>query len=197
MNKIKIVSSEDKLKSLADIIQSELNVNILKDKGRARVNVEAKMIFCCILKGYGYGCSELSRFIGMNHASVLHYFKSLPNLLLVDRGLRFRYDYIKSEFACLDANTERQISYDPYQLNKVVDELKKELYALNKDNKLLHCKVLDKDIELDNAKSYAKDLKIREGRLENIFKLVEERTRVGTEDNILIKLNRFYNGVYG
>lgn len=92
MNKIKIVSSEDKLKSLADIIQSELNVNILEDKGRARVNVEAKMIFCCILKGYGYGCSELSRFIGMNHASVLHYFKSLPNLLLVDRGLRFRYD---------------------------------------------------------------------------------------------------------
>lgn len=79
----------------------------------------------------------------------------------------------------------------------MVDELKKELYALNKDNKLLHCKVLDKDIELDNAKSYAKDLKIRDGRLENIFKLVEERTRVGTEDNILIKLNRFYNGVYG
>tara|TARA_R110000796_G_scaffold901_4_gene3421 strand:- start:23740 stop:24330 length:591 start_codon:yes stop_codon:yes gene_type:complete len=196
MKKIKIVSSEEKFKSLTDIIQSELNVNILEDKSRLRVNVEARMIFCCILKDYGYGCSELSRVIGMDHTSVLHYFKSLPNLLLVDRELRFRYNYIKSEFACYDTDTEKHPSHDPYQLNQVVVELKKELYALNKDNKLLHCKVLDKDIELDNAKSYTKKLKIRDGRLENIFKLVEERTRIGTEDNILIKLNRFYNGAY-
>ena len=197
MNKIKIVSSEKKFKSLIDIIQSELNVNILEDKSRLRRNVEAKMIFCCILKDYGYGCSELSRGIGMNHTSVLHYFKSLPNLILVDKELRFRYNYIKSEFACCNTDTEKHPSYDPYQLNKEVVELKKKLYALNKDNKLLHCEMLDKDIALDKAKSYTKNLKIREGRLENIFKLVEERTRIGTEDNILIKLNRFYNGVYG
>ena len=153
MNKIKIVSSEKKFKSLIDIIQSELNVNILEDKSRLRRNV--------------------------------------------DKELRFRYNYIKSEFACCNTDTEKHPSYDPYQLNKEVVELKKKLYALNKDNKLLHCEMLDKDIALDKAKSYTKNLKIREGRLENIFKLVEERTRIGTEDNILIKLNRFYNGVYG
>ncbi len=33
-------------------------------------------------------------------------------------------------------------------------------------------------------------------RFKDLFKVIQERTRLGTEDVILHKLNQFYNGVY-
>jgi len=33
-------------------------------------------------------------------------------------------------------------------------------------------------------------------RLCSIFSLIEERTKIGSEDDVLRKLNTFYNGVY-
>ena len=39
-------------------------------------------------------------------------------------------------------------------------------------------------------------MKDRDSRYQDIYKLIEERTRAGTEEEVLNKLIRFYNGLY-
>jgi len=68
-------------------------------------------------------------------------------------------------------------------------ELKKELFSLRTQNKKLYSAKQFLTSELAEEKTKNK-------RLRNIFSLIEERTRVGSEDDILKKLNTFYNGVY-
>ena len=141
--------------------------------------VEAKMIFSTILNESGYGCSIIARYLEMNHATVLHYFKRFPWYIKTDVVLKNKYERVKSEF-----NKE----YDPvYYLSE--NELKKEVFSLRIKNKELSSQ-LDK-VEKDFAK-----MKDRKSRYENIYKLVEERTRTGTEEEVHNKLIRFYNGVY-
>ncbi len=115
----------------------------------------------------------------MNHATILHYFKTFPFYVKTDVALRNNYERIKSEF-----NKE----YDPvYYLSE--NELKNEVFSLKIKNK-------DLSSDLETCKSRLTELEKHKASFESIFKLIEERTRPGTEEHVLKKLNHFFNGVY-
>ena len=50
--------------------------------------------------------------------------------------------------------------------------------------------------ELETVQSKLSKAQERDNRFKKLFDLIEERTKVGTEENVLYKLNQFYNGVY-
>jgi len=164
---------------LKEIIKTILNVDVKKDRNRMQHTVNCKMIYANVLRECGYGCSVISKSIAMNHATILHYFKTFPFYIKTDVVLRNNYERIKSEF-----NKE----YDPvYYLSE--NELKNEVFSLKIKNK-------DLSSDLETCQSRLTELINKEGRLEDIFKMIDERTRPGTEDHVLKKLNHFFNGVY-
>ena len=170
---------EEEFSHLREIVKTLSGVEIKDNKNRMQHIVDSKMIYANILHEKGYGCSVIARYMGMNHATILHYFKKFPWYLKTDVPLKNKYERIKSEF-----NKE----YDPvYYLSE--NELKKEVFSLRIENELLSS-------ELEKLTSDLSVFHKREGRLQNIYKVIEERTRIGSEDKILNKLIRFYNGVY-
>tara|TARA_R110001592_G_scaffold355102_1_gene655384 strand:- start:1147 stop:1635 length:489 start_codon:yes stop_codon:yes gene_type:complete len=161
------------------VIDTLLGVNVKKTKQRLRHIVNAKMIYAEVLRDLGYGCSIIAKSLKMNHATILHYFKVFPGYIASDSLLRNNYERIKSEF---------DKEYDPiYYLSD--NELKKEIISLRIEKELLTS-------ELSNANSALFIIETKENRFKDIFDLIESRTRVGTDEEILSKLNRFYNGVY-
>jgi len=67
-------------------------------------------------------------------------------------------------------------------------ELTKEIFFLqNKINELYSEQKQLKDSIESSYKT--------KGRLQDIFKLIQERTRIGAEDGVLKKLTHFYNGL--
>ena len=163
---------------LKEIIKTILNVDVKKDRNRMQHTVNCKMIYANVLRECGYGCSVISKSILMNHATILHYFKTFPFYVKTDVALRNNYERIKSEF-----NKE----YDPvYYLSE--NELKKEVFSLRFENKELSS-------ELKEVKNRVKELTSIEERFSDIFKMVKERTKDGKEKEVLKKLNAIYNGI--
>lgn len=114
----------------------------------------------------------------MNHATILHYFRNLDGYIKTDVILRNNYERIKSEF-----NKE----YDPvYYLSE--NELKKEVFSLRIKNK-------DLSSELEEVKESLAQYRNKENRFKDIFKMVEDRTKEGKEQEVLKKLNHMYNGI--
>ena len=156
-----------------------MGVEVKKNRNRMQHIVDAKMIFATILHEKGYGCSAIAKYLEMNHATILHYFKRFPWYIKTDIPLKNNYERVKSEF-----NKE----YDPvYYLSE--NELKKEVFSLRIKNKELSS-------ELNMVKNAFSKMKDRDSRYQDIYKLIEERTRAGTEEEVLHKLIRFYNGLY-
>jgi len=164
---------------LQEIIKTLTGVDVQKDKSRIQHIVNAKMIYAIILRDAGYGCSVISRSMVMHHATILHYFKSFDGYVKSDVQFRNSYERIKSEF-----NRE----YDPiYYLSEV--ELKKELISLRIKNELVSS-------ELELCKKNLSEQGKRSKKFDDIFKCIEQRTRPGTEDRVLLKINQMYNGIY-
>ena len=164
---------------LKTLIKNSLGVQIAKDRGRERYRVNAKMIYAQILFEAGYGCSAISKSMNMHHATILYYFKNFKWYIKSDPQLSDNFGKCKSEF---------NKTYDPtYYLSEY--ELKKELISMKIEKELLSS-------ELETVQSKLSKAQERDNRFKKLFDLIEERTKVGTEENVLYKLNQFYNGVY-
>ena len=68
------------------------------------------------------------------------------------------------------------------------DELKKELIILRKENKSLSLHITNLEEELRSDVYNNK-------RLKDIYKIVEQRTNIGTEEEVKWAINRMYNGL--
>ena len=170
---------EEEFNHLREIIKTLLGVEVKNNKNRMQHIVDAKMIFANILHDKGYGCSVISRYLGMNHGTIIHYFKKFPWYLKTEVATKNNYERIKSEFLK---------EYDPiYYLSE--NELKKEVISLRIENKELSS-------DLESVSSKLQSLQKKENRLTDIYKLVEERTRPDYEEKVYNKMIRFYNGVY-
>lgn len=169
---------EEQFQHLKTIIKTLLGVDVQRDRTRVQHTVNAKIIYANVLREVGYGCSVIARSINMNHATILHYFRNLDGYIKTDVILRNNYERIKSEF-----NKE----YDPvYYLSE--NELKKEVFSLRIKNK-------DLSSELEEVKESLAQYRNKENRFKDIFKMVEDRTKEGKEQEVLKKLNHLYNGI--
>jgi hypothetical protein len=164
---------------LKTLIKNLFGVQIAKDRGRNHYLVNVKMIYAQILFEAGYGCSAISKSMNMHHATILYYFKNFKWYIKTDPQLHNNYSICKSEF---------NKTYDPtYYLSE--HELKKEVISMKIEKELLSS-------ELETVHSKLNKAEEREMRFKKLFDLIEERTKVGTEETVLYKLNQFYNGVY-
>jgi len=164
---------------LRDIIRIVLGVDVRKAKSRHRHVVNARMIYSYILHKLGFGYSSIGRAMVKHHATVMHYVKNFDNYLMSDPELRRSYIEIKNSF---DVD-----SIDQLYLSE--DELKKELILLRKENKSLSLKIIELEEKLISTDS-------REKRLGKIYKIVDERTKLGFEEESMWAINRLYNNLY-
>jgi len=175
-----LMRKEQEINFLREIIKTILGVEVKNNKSRLRHVVNAKMIYAYILhKHCGMGCSIIARSMNCNHATILHYFKTIPWYLKTDISLHRSYEKIKSEFI---------EEYNPvYYMSEI--ELKKELISLRIENK-------DLSSRLSKLTAKLESLEQESNKITKLVKIVKERTRPGTEEMIAHRMNQFYNGVY-
>lgn len=121
----------------------------------------------------------------MNHATILHYNRNIVFYLKTDSNLRYNYSLVESEYNSEFITTSEL----------TIEEIKNELISLRVENKSLHSTI--SNLEEENKKLQTeKDIFGRQERMTEIFEVVRQRTKIGSEDKLLKKLNIFYNGVY-
>jgi len=174
-----MISSLQEFESLREIIKINLGVDVAEDRSRKRNIIDAKKIYAYILSQKGYGCSRISDSIKMHHSNIIHYLKDIKYLVETDKEVGDNYKMCKSSF---------DGEYDPLQYMSDI-ELKKEIISLR-------VRIISLSSSLESAESEIKNLNDIDQNRHPLHKMVKERTRVGTEEDVLIKLNKFYNGVY-
>jgi len=172
------MKSHQEFQFLKKIIKDILGVCVETNRSRYREVVNAKMIYSALLSERNFGCSVIGKSIAMNHATILHYNKNFKFYLKGDANLRTNFEMCKAEWMLLDPAV---------YLTEI--ELKKEVISLRIENKNLSS-------TLDRLIYEADQITKSKNRLSQLFEMVKERTRVGTERDVLSKLNKFYNGVY-
>mgnify|MGYP003649012653 FL=1 len=155
--------------TLKSIIFTLLGVDIITSKRRFRHIVNAKMIYSYLLHKQGYGCSVISKSIDMNHATVLHYYRTMENYMKTDFELVRNYELCKK--ACYG-------KADPVDYLSTI-ELKKEVLVLRQENTVMLFKL--------NAE------KDKDERLKVLYDIIRERTKEGHEKEMAVKLTRLYN----
>jgi hypothetical protein len=154
---------------LRDLIKSLLKVDVKLSRTRKREVVNARMIYSYILRNCGWGYSAIGRSVVKDHATIMHYVRCFENYMKSDSELRNSYNLILSEFNSRDQSV----------VFLTEDELKKKLSL----------KIIDLNKELKSRVE-------KDDRLENIYKIITQRTIKGQEDKIESLINRMYNGVY-
>lgn len=166
------------MRALKKIVDYVFDVDIAS-KSRKREIVNARITFAAVLRNKGFTTTKIGGYIGKDHATVLHYTRNLDWYLKTDMDFKKKYEMVTKEF-----NVEHDPVYDMHDA-----ELKKEIFILRNENNSLR-------LENERLKNEHKETKTRYGRIKNLIKLVDERTRMGTEEEIERRLNYFYNGVY-
>lgn len=163
---------------LRDIIRVVLGVDVRNAKSRHRHVVNARMIYSYILYKKGWGYSSIGRAMLKHHATIIHYVKHFDHYLKSDPELKKSYIEIKNSFDSESAE----------QFNLSEDELKRELILVTKENKSLSLKIVELEEKLNSILD-------NKNRFEEIYKIIEERTKVGQEEEVMWAINRMYNGI--
>lgn len=163
---------EEEVYKLIEIIKVELNVDVLKNS-RTRPIPDARRILVKILMDRKWRCTELGKILNKNHATILHYNKNMDFHLKHDIELRRMYEKVMKHY--------KIENLEMYSMSN--SELRKEVFALKKQNKTLTSEIDKLQTELKQWKNY-KDifnfLKIRQGNI--------------TNQAIIKKLNKYLNG---
>jgi len=157
---------------LREIVNIHFKIDIMS-KCQKKDYVDARMIYSKILIEKGYGPSVIGNILDKNHASIINYRKKVDWYLKSDKTLMASYRRCKDSF---------YMDYDPiYDLTNV--ELKHEILKLRDRLRI--------QVDKNNQ------LRIEKKRLEPLFRIVRERTKLNTEEEICKRLIRMFNGVYG
>ena len=172
------MTDREQMRALKQIVNYVFDVDIAS-KNRRREFVNARITFAAVLRSKGFTTTKIGGYIGKDHATIVHYMRNVDWYLKTDADFKKKYEMVMDEF---------QIDHDPvYDMHDA--ELKKEIFSLRNENKSLRLKN-------EGLKNEQSETKTRYKRIENLIKIVDERTRMGTEEEIERRLNHFYNGVY-
>ena len=183
MSELKLEYAE----ALGEIVNKAFKAEILSEK-RSRENVDARRVFCFILRDESNTSTSIGEFLKKDHATVLHYIRTFKGLLDSDSSFRERYDdclklYViaKNRIKGIEVDTD-EVTF----LKETIRMLKKDIATLN--------------IEKDSLQTEGKRiLEVTEGwnrKNRGIYSVINTRTKPGTEELIQKKLNTLFNGVY-
>jgi hypothetical protein len=117
--------------SLKKIINEIFFVNI-ESSTRKRRTVDARRAYSRILKDVGFSYEHIADTIGKNHATIIHYVKSIDDLLQYDSVFEKKFILVKKQFLLENKQLLAQSNDDIYttaiRLGEKLDEviLKKE-----------------------------------------------------------------------
>lgn len=142
---------------------------------RRRIAVETRMMMGSILRDMNYSLNEIGRYMKKDHSTIIHYVKTLDNLIESDQVLLKKYIKCRELLTIKEQPAAETELFEDYRMLKLKVEL------LEKEKEVL---IQEK-----------KDLMIGQNvRMNNIFRLIEEHTNHGTEFLMERKLRKIFNG---
>ena len=127
----------ENLEVLRNLIIKNFNVDPI-DRSRVRNIVDCKKIFSLLafkeVKGFSY--TPVAKFLGYNHATLIHHVKSAKDLFQYDARFREMYSQIESQFFIANKDVaEKQIEAELILLDIRIRRLK-EVYAQHNEHNL-------------------------------------------------------------
>jgi hypothetical protein len=175
---------ENRIETLTNYINKQFNCNIL-ERSRKTKYIYARMTFSFILRSRGYTFSDIADLLKMNHASIVNLMNKVDMYLKTDEIFRVNFN-----------NTVNYFDNDRFIESLEKNDLKIMLVTLN--NKIFYLEKENKTLKKQNNLLYSQQgvLPSHFERVKSLLDMVRQRTRVGSEEETLKKLNTFYNGLY-
>ena len=125
----------ENLEVLRNLIIKNFNVDPI-DRSRVRNIVDCKKIFSLLafkeVKGFSY--TPVAKYLGYNHATLIHHVKSAKDLYQYDARFREMYSQIESQFFIANKDVaEKQIQAELILLDIRIRRLK-EVYAQHNEH---------------------------------------------------------------
>lgn len=182
---------------LQHIVEDVFNIDIMK-KCRQRNFIDARKVFCILLRDKGYTYTSIGRFINKDHATALHHYRSKEGCLISDKIFAEKYYECFKRFND-DVKKANRIKkgIEESSLQETILILKDEIQDLKEENKFFKTRneSLERRSESDRQKLDFQISKYKDDN-EDLHKLIDARTKLGTQDVIKRKINALYNGVY-
>lgn len=175
------MESHNEMTQLKFIIEYVFEVDIL-NRVRKRQYVDARMVFAKILQNEGYGSTSIAKFLKKDHATIIHYFKSVNSILKFDQLLMDRYLYAK----------------DMYLNKKETPTYSEKKPLLTNKEKKQQIKIIGLNNEIDKLmaeKSNLMTIVNKQKRLAEIIEFIDKKTPHGHEYYVMRKLNAMFNGI--
>ena len=165
----------------SEAVRASVNLHFgvdISNPTRTRNHVNARMTFAYFMRKKGYSFTRIGAMLGKDHATIIHYLKNIEWYMKTDVEFREKFNLAYEDCYIEDATI--------HLLNE--DELIKEVFSLRKEIKSLHS-------QIDSLKLEQLETKKESNRLKPIIDMINQRTRVGTEELVYNKLNVMYNGI--
>ena len=92
-------SREELTQKVLDVVVDETGVNgkDITRKSKITAHVEARVIFCMMLRLFGYTLKEIQTIVGLNHHScVFHLLNTHDDRYQYNRKYKYMYDKVKN-----------------------------------------------------------------------------------------------------
>ena len=179
--------------TLKQIISDVFDVDI-DERTRLREVVDARRVYAKIMRDQGYSLSLVAGSFKSvkNHATIIHYLKSLDDIFAQDKKLFLGYIKCKEKMTGVKEKTLRADleGYEEPVKEKTSEEIIDGMY-----------KQIVKDMErkINDLTERCNQLSSRNqeySRIESIIKLVLDRTPKGSEERIEVLIRRMFNGLH-
>jgi hypothetical protein len=166
---MKVQDKKKEQASLREFVNNLFGVEV-RSVIRKREYVNARLVYCKILRDRGHTVVEIAKSIHKHHSSIIHYCSYVDTVVVQDETLAEKYLLCKGLFS-----NDSPIDY-------TADMMKRIKLLEDENERLLSHKL--------KSESYS----AKYIRLDSIIKLIEERTPVGKEKETLMMLTKFLNG---
>lgn len=121
-------------KRLRDIVKDIFSVDVIKENNRIRSVVDAKKAYTKILRDEGYSYQEIAKILKKNHATLIHYMRSVDTIIKSDPIFNKKYILCKKRFiiGCDDENKK--------EVNRFVDYMQLYYEENKKMPSIEYCK---------------------------------------------------------
>lgn len=158
---------------LKGIVEDAFGVKLTKQR-RNREIVDCRKIFSKILRERGYTFKSIGNYLYKDHSTIIHYSDEASNLIKTDKKILDLY---------IDCRNKFLENREPIVLHTDRDLVRETLSLRNQMDELL--------LKYDEIKKIENKYK----RLSEIINLIENRTPIGSENEIKRKINEMFNGL--
>jgi hypothetical protein len=171
METTNILQEAEELKAvIKKVFGVDINLNT-----RKRAYVDARRVYAKLLRDQGYSLESIGRTIGKDHATIIHYIKSVEHIFVQDNV--FFGKYAKCRNIVFKNINEDSVIKSSIDYQKI---------SIDLDNKIeeLREKYLKLSQKLDK---YC--------RIESIIEMIDSRTPEGSEELVERKIRTMFNGL--